>query len=74
MQAVWEAGARRAQSKCAQGAKSMRGNKVFPPTLCNPCQNIHSLPIKRETNKHTRLAVAILKYLKDIERVSLGLL
>lgn len=37
-------------------------------------QNIYSLPIKRETNKHTRLAVAILKSSKDFERVPLGII
>lgn len=62
------------EANASEESRSVRGNKVFPPTLSNPCQNIHSPPIKRETNQHTQLIAAILKSWKDLERVSLGLL
>lgn len=49
----------------------MRGNEVyFLPLGETPSHNIHSLlMIQRQTNKHTQLAVAILKSPKDLERV-----
>lgn len=58
MQTVWESGACKAQSMEPRACVEV---KSFLPLSESPSQNIHSLLIKRETNKHTQLAVAILK-------------